>query len=199
MKKNLLLLVLVWAATLFPAFAQAPVELQGEARQAALDAILRANDIRTSLRFDFELRRHSSLLTEDLVSFGRASYVYPDKVRWEVVRPRPSVFVLNGATTTDRRRQSLMRNVSRISERGLVNETDFDITVFSAPGQWQIDLIPLRRDLGQLFECITLLADPKTGVLRGVVLSEVGGDTSYLQFRSMEKGIPLADELFVEP
>ena len=199
MKKNLLLLVLVWAATLLPAAAQAPVELQGEARQAALDAILKANDIRTSLRFDFELRRHSALLTEDLVSFGQASYVYPDKVRWEVVRPRPSVFVLNGTTTTDRRRQSLMRNVARISERGLVNETDFNITVFSAPGQWQVDLVPLRRDLGQLFERITLLADPKTGALRGVVLSEVGGDTSYLQLRSMEKGVPLADGLFVEP
>jgi outer membrane lipoprotein carrier protein len=89
--------------------------------------------------------------------------------------------------------------LARISERGLVNETDFNITVFSAPGQWQVDLVPLRRDLGQLFERITLLADPKTGALRGVVLSEVGGDTSYLQFRSMEKGIPLADELFVEP
>ena len=199
MKKHLLSLILVWSVMLLPAGAQTPAELQGEARKAAIDAILKANDIKTSLRFDFELRRHSSLLTEDLVSSGQASYVYPDKVRWEVRRPQPNVFVLNGTSTTDRRRQTLLRNVSKISERGLINETDFDITVFSAPGQWQVDLIPLRRDLGQLFECITLLADPATGALRGVVLSEVGGDTSYLKLHSVEKGIPLADELFVQP
>ena len=162
MKKHLLSLILVWFAMLLPAGAQTPAELQGEARKAAIDAILKANDIKTSLRFDFELRRHSSLLTEDLVSSGQASYVYPDKVRWEVRRPQQNVFVLNGTSTTDRRRQTLLRNVSKISERGLINETDFDITVFSAPGQWQVDLIPLRRDLGQLFERITLLADPAT-------------------------------------
>ncbi|MGX8708376.1 MAG: LolA family protein, partial [Bacteroidales bacterium] len=95
MKKHLLSLILVWSAMLLPAGAQTPAELQGEARKAAIDAILKANDIKTSLRFDFELRRHSALLTEDLVSSGQASYVYPDKVRWEVRRPQQNVFVLN--------------------------------------------------------------------------------------------------------
>ena len=197
MKK--ILLLLVWTVSILPAGAQKPVRLEGSSQDAAVAAILKANDIRTSLRFDFELRRHSSLLTEDLVSQGCAAYVFPDKVRWEVVRPRPSVFVLNGAATQDRRQQALMRNISKISEKGLINPTDFDITVYEAPGLWQVDLKPLRRDLGQLYECITLLADPGTGAIHSVVLTEIGGDMSYLQLKNVEKGCPLDDALFVQP
>ena len=197
MKK--ILLLLVWAVSILPAGAQAPVSLEGESLDAAIAAILKANDIRTSLRFDFVLRRHSSLLTEDLVSQGRAAYVYPDKVRWEVVRPRPSVFVLNGMATKDRRQQTLMRNISKISEKGLINKTDFDIAVYAVPGQWQVDLTPLRHDLGQLYERITLLADSATGEIHSIVLTEVGGDVSYLQLSGWEKGCALDDGLFVQP
>jgi len=197
MKRSVLLLLLF--VRVLAANAQEPVLLQDGPRASAIDKILAANDIRTSLRFDFVLTRHSALMTQDLVSSGHAAYVYPDRVRWEVVRPKPALFVLNGTETADRRRQALMRNLSRIGDRGLINDTDFEVTVYASPGRWQVDLIPLRRDLAQLFECITLLADSRTGELHTIVLTEVGGDLSYLQISSLEKGLPLSDGLFDQP
>lgn len=182
-----------------PLAAQAPVKLDGVRRAEAVAALLKANDIRNSMQFDFVMTRHSSLLTEDLVSRGKAAYVYPDKVRWEVERPRRSLFVLNGGASTDRRMQALLRNVARISEKGLVNEEDFDVTVYADQSQWQFDLVPLRRDLAQLFTLITLLADPVSGALRSVVLTEAGGDVSYLQLSHVLKGVELDESLFVQP
>ena len=197
MKRVFLLLVFLLGC--LPLTAQAPVRLEGAARDKAVAAILDANDIRTSLQFRFVMTRHSALLNEDLVSSGRAAYDYPDKVRWEVEKPRASVFVLNGEAATGRRQQTLLRNVAKISEKGLINDSDFTVTVYQAPRQWQVDLVPLRRDLGQLFSLITLLADPATGALRSIVLTESGGDVTSLELNSVERGVVLDASLFTQP
>lgn len=197
MRKTLLLMTFLLGC--LPLMAQAPVCLEGPERAKAIEKILKTNDIRTSLQFRFVMTRHSTLLTENLVSRGRAHYIYPDKVRWEVEQPRPSVFVLNGETSTDRRQQTLMRNVSKIAEKGLVNETDFNVTVYQTPRQWQFDLVPLRRDLSQLFSLISLLADPATGELRSIVLTETSGDITSLELSSLVKGQPIDEALFRQP
>lgn len=174
-------------------------QLEGADRDRAIAAILQANDLRTTLQFRFVMTRHSALLTEDVVSRGRAAYAYPDKVRWEVEKPRPSLFVMNGINPGDRRQQSLMRQVAKLGEKGLINETDFNVTVYASPEVWQVDLVPLRRDLSQLFTRITLLTDVGTGALRSIVLSEQGGDTTQLELSSVVRGENLDPGLFQKP
>ncbi len=196
-------LILLLSLCCLPLFAQsaslAAQQLEGDARDRAIAAILQANDLQTTLQFRFVMTRHSSLLTEDLVSRGRAAYVYPDKVRWEVEQPRPSLFVMNGLDPGDRRQQSLMRNVAKLGEKGLINETDFIVKVYATPQTWQVDLVPLRRDLSQLFARITLLTDAGTGVLRSIVLSDQNGDTTLLELSSVVRGEKLDPGLFQKP
>ncbi len=196
MRKSILLLAALLYFLPLPA-QNAPLE--GVKRTDAIASLLKANDIRTSLQFDFVMTRHSALMAEPLVSRGNAAYVYPDRVRWEVVSPRPSLFVFNGQAVTDRRQQALLRNVSKISEKGLINEDDFRVTVYEAPGQWQVDMVPLRRDLSQLFSRITLLADSATGALRAIVLTETSGDVSEIKVSRFVKGQPVDDSLFLPP
>ena len=198
-----LCLILLLSLCCLPLHAQtasgAAQQLEGAARDQAIAAILQANDLKTTLQFRFVMTRHSSMLTEDLVSRGRAAYVYPDKVRWEVEQPRPSLFVMNGTDPGNRRQQSLMRNVAKLGDKGLINETDFIVTVYASPRVWQVDLVPLRRDLSQLFTCITLLTDAGTGVLRSIVLSEEGGDTTQLELSSVVRGQTIDPGLFQKP
>ena len=196
---RLILLLSLWCLPLCAQTSPGAQRLEGAARDQAIAAILQANDLQTTLQFRFVMTRHSSMLTEDLVSRGRAAYVYPDKVRWEVEQPRPSLFVMNGADPGNRRQQSLMRNVAKLGDKGLINETDFAVTVYAAPRVWQVDLVPLRRDLSQLFTCITLLADPGTGALRSIVLSEEGGDTTQLELGSVVRGQTIDPGLFQKP
>lgn len=201
MKKISLILLLCLCC--LPLYAQttprAAQQLAGAAREKAIATILQANDLKTTLQFRFVMTRHSAMLTEDLVSRGRASYVYPDKVRWEVEQPRPSVYVMNGLDQADRRQQSLLRNVSKLGEKGLINETDFNVTVYASPQVWQVDMVPLRRDLSQLFTRITLLTDATTGELRSVVLSEASGDTTQLEISSVVRGESIDPGLFQKP
>lgn len=199
MRRRILTLLLLLACLPIPLRAQAPARLEGAPRTEAIAAILRANDIRTSLQFCFTMTRHSPLLTEDLVSRGRACFVFPDKVRWEVMSPRPSLFMINGLDAGDRRMLALLRNLSRIQEKGFVNDTDFTVTVYAVPGQWQVDMVPLRRDLGQIFSLITLLADPATGSLRSVVLTGVDGDLTQLELSDVVKGQTIDESLFRKP
>ena len=195
-------LILFLGLCCLPLFAQtapAAQKLEGAAREKAIAAILQANDLQTTLQFRFVMTRHSALLTEDLISRGKAAYAYPDKVRWEVEQPRPSLFVMDGINPGDRRQQSLLRNVAKLGEKGLINETDFIVTVYATPRTWQVDLVPLRRDLSQLFTRITLLTDAGTGVLRSVVLSEQGGDTTQLELSAVVRGEKLDPALFQKP
>ena len=196
-------LILLLGLCCLPLNAQTASEsarlLEGVARDNAIAAILKANDLRTTLQFRFVMTRHSALLTEDMVSRGRAAYAYPDKVRWEVEKPRASLFVMNGTDPGDRRQQSLMRNVAKLGEKGLINETDFNVTVYATSQTWQVDLVPLRRDLGQLFSRITLLTDANTGALRSIVLSEQGGDTTQLELSAVTRGETLDPALFQKP
>ena len=174
-------------------------QLEGQAREKAIATILQANDLQTTLQFRFVMTRHSALLTEDMVSRGRAAYAYPDKVRWEVEQPRHSLFVMNGIEAGDRRQQSLLRNVSKLGEKGLINESDFIVTVYASPRVWQVDLVPLRRDLAQLFARITLLTDAGTGALRSIVLAEESGDTTQLELSSVVRGGDIDPALFQKP
>ena len=196
-------LILLLSLCCLPLFAQtapgAAQQLEGAAREKAIATILQANDLQTTLQFRFVMTRHNAMLAEDLVSRGRAAYVYPDKVRWEVEQPSPSLFVMDGINPGDRRQQSLMRNVAKLGEKGLINETDFIVTVYASPRVWQVDLVPLRRDLSQLFARITLLTDAGTGVLRSVVLSEQGGDTTQLELSSVVRGETIDPGLFQKP
>ena len=179
MKKMLLLLAAL--ACLLPLQAQTPVALEGARRAEAIASILKANDLKKSMQFDFVMTRHSSLMAEPLVSRGNASYTHPGHVRWEVVSPKPYVFECNGTEVADRRQQAMIRNISKISEKGLINEDDFKVVVYGDAAQWQVDMVPLRRDLSQLFSLITLLADPRTGALRAIVLSEIDGDLTEIK------------------
>lgn len=182
-----------------PLRAQTVQALEGPARDKAIATILQANDLKTTLQFRFVMTRHSAMLTEDLVSRGHAAYSYPDKVRWEVEQPWQSVFVMNGVVKGDRRQQTLLRNVEKLGEKGLINEEDFIVTVYATPQVWQVDLQPLRRDLGQLFSRITLLTDSRTGELRSVVLVDQGGDTTMLEFSAVVRGKAIDPQIFVQP
>lgn len=192
-------MILLLGMCFLPLRAQAAQELEGPARDKVIATILQANDLRTTLQFRFVMTRHSAMLTEDLVSRGHAAYSYPDKVRWEVEQPWQSVFVMDGIVKGDRRQQTLLRNVEKLSEKGLINEDDFIVTVYASPQVWQVDMQPLRRDLSQLFYRITLLTDARTGELRSVVLAEKGGDTTQLEFSEVIRGKAIDPQIFVQP
>ena len=69
--------------------------LAASAQESILDRLKAANTYET-LQASFTQTRHSSMLTKDLKSEGRMVLASPDRIRWEVLKPYPSVFVSSG-------------------------------------------------------------------------------------------------------
>ena len=111
--------------------------LAASAQENILDRLKAANTYET-LQASFVQTRHSSMLTKDLKSEGRMVLASPDRIRWEVLKPYPSVFVSSGELA--------------IAGRRFRMPTEKDFTATALEGEdLAVKLVPVRRDLKSLF------------------------------------------------
>ena len=151
------------------------------AQEDVLSRILEVNTF-SSLQASFTQVRHSSLMTENLESRGKVWLLAPDKVRWEVTAPFSKVTVFNGDIPSGRRFR-------------LPSEKDFSASVVEGDGL-SVVLVPLRRDLKQLFRQIVLTVDPETLLVRKALLVNPEGDWTSLSFSDVCPGVEIDMKLF---
>ena len=110
--------------------------LAASAQENILDRLKAANTYET-LQLSFVQTRHSAMLTKDLRSEGRMVLASPDRIRWEVLKPYPSVFVSSGELA--------------IAGRHFRMPTEKDFTATVLEGEdLTVKLVPVRRDLKSL-------------------------------------------------
>ena len=167
--------VLLFVAVLFAA-------LSAGAQESLLDRVKAANTFDT-LQLTFVQTRHSTLLTEDLVSEGRLTMAAPDRIRWEVMKPYRSVFVSSGELSFAGRRFRMP------------SEKDFTVTALEGE-EVTLTLVPVRRDLRQLFKEVVVRADRKTLRIRSALLVTPDGDWTRLEFKDIRANEPVDPHLF---
>lgn len=172
MKKILLVLTLLLSA------------LSLTAQDAILERVRQANAFDT-MTASFRQVRHSSLLTQDLVSEGFVAMQQPGKIRWEIRKPSTKVSILDGEGAVAGRRFRLP------------SEKDFAIKSMEGEA-YVLTLEPLRRDLRQLFRQIIVQADKNTGLVQTVMLMSPDGDWTRLEFSEIRSGMPLDAKLFTQ-
>lgn len=126
-----------------------------------------------SLKCDFVQTRHSSLLTEDLVSKGKLTVNAPKMLVWEVTSPYKSVTQV--PLDTDKRIAAMSR------------KNDFTRTVYVSDKEYKIVLVPLKRDMKQLFSKIEATVLRSSGDVRKVVMTDASGDTTTIEFSHVER------------
>lgn len=128
----------------------------------------------SSLEAEFTQRRHSPLLSEDLVSKGKLTLAAPDYLRWEIVSPKPRVSEFNASDAASARRFRL--------------PSDKDFRVSTLEGEeLSIILDPVRGDLKRLFSRIVVKVDPQTYHIHSVLLSGLDGDSTFIEFYSVKR------------
>ena len=152
------------------------------AQDDILDRLKAANTYET-LQLSFVQTRHSSMLTKDLVSEGRMVLASPDRIRWEVLKPYPSVFVSSGELAIAGRRFRMP------------TEKDFTATVLEGE-DLTVKLVPVRRDLKSLFREIIVHADRQSLQLRSALLMSPDGDWTQLEFKDIVVNRPVDAKLF---
>ena len=156
--------------------------LAASAQENILDRLKAANTFET-LQASFTQTRHSSMLTKDLMSEGRMVLASPDRIRWEVQKPYPSVFVSSGELAIAGRRFRMP------------TEKDFTATVLEGE-DLTVKLVPVRRDLKSLFREIIVHADKQSLRLRSALLMSPDGDWTQLEFKDIVVNRPVDAKLF---
>ena len=152
------------------------------AQDGVLDRLKAANTFET-LQASFVQTRHSSMLTKDLRSEGRLVLASPDRIRWEVLKPYPSVFVSTGELAFAGRRFRM--------------PTDKDFTATALEGDdLAVKLVPVRRDLKSVFREIIVHADKKSMRIQSALLITPDGDWTLLEFKDVVANQPVDAKLF---
>ena len=152
------------------------------AQDNILDRLKAANTYET-LQLSFVQTRHSPMLAKDLRSEGRMVLAAPDRIRWEVLKPYPSVFVFSGELA--------------IAGRRFRMPTEKDFTATALEGEdLSVRLVPVRRDLKSLFREIIVHADKQSLQIRSALLISPDGDWTLLEFKDIRVNQPVDDKLF---
>jgi outer membrane lipoprotein-sorting protein len=156
----------------------------------------------TTLRGEFTQRTRVKLFKQELTSTGRLVFRKPRSIRWEYLAPDPSLLVLDGnqATLTtpgappqvfDLERDATMRAIfdqllTWLGPRSLdAARADYELAAVDAT----LKLTPKpAAAIAKVFARIELRFDPKTWLLRSILLVEKNGDEKEITFTRLQKG-----------
>lgn len=206
-----LLLLLLGAAVAHAAPPKAPKAPASQKLPTAAELIEKVEKTRAgqeSLTGDFTQRKRLSLFRDEVRSTGRFQFKRADKLRWEYLKPDPSVIILNGQRVTvkaagqppqsyDLRRQPslralLERLLAALGPATLAAATkDFDLKV---TGPRELQLVP-KGDLAKHLQSMALRFDPSWQVA-GLTWREKNGDQTEVAFANLRRNAPIDDAAF---
>ncbi|WP_051092389.1 outer membrane lipoprotein carrier protein LolA [Geopsychrobacter electrodiphilus] len=168
-----------------------------------------------SLKSDFIQEKELAIFSEKLVSAGRFAYQQPDRLRWELLTPIDSGFVLRG--DKGERWNSLSRERSDFSvandpimgiiARQLLAWARVDLDWLQsryrmellAESPVRLRLTPLDKgEAGFIEELQILFAGDRSHVAE-VLLKEQGGDSTLLRFTNVQLNTALPVATFEAP
>ncbi|PLX74997.1 MAG: outer membrane lipoprotein carrier protein LolA [Desulfuromonas sp.] len=168
-----------------------------------------------TLSSTFVQEKHLAIFSEKLISQGRFAYARPDRLRWELLTPFESGFVLNGRN--GQRWNGLSRemgdfSVDRDPAMGMIAQqllawARVDLDWLSQRYRMellsnrpvQLRLIPLDQgEAGFIRHLEMTFADDLRSIVT-VLLQEAGGDKTLLRFSQVELNAQLPEEMFRAP
>ena len=144
--------------------------------QKAAAAINSANAGVKSLQADFMQVKEMAIVKEKMVSSGKM-YFQDGSLRWEYVKPSKSVFVTDKDQMKSNRMFRSMAGLMAGSVTGInLNDPSFKVTMYSPGKGYVAELVPMKREMKQMFTKIRLLFGADNRV-RQVELEESQGRT----------------------
>jgi outer membrane lipoprotein-sorting protein len=158
-----------------------------------------------SLSGEFQQRNKLKLFKQELKSKGRFYFQRPKKIRWEYLDPDPSTLILDGEQATlrtpgaapqtfDLTKDATMRAIfdqllTWLSPTSMAEaRKDYEIAVKDST----LLLTPRATSpVAKAFSRIELRLDPKTLLMKSILLTEKNGDEKEINFTKLSKNSPL--------
>ena len=173
---NIFALLVLWLSSAGFASAQDLKVLSEPDAQKAAAAINSANAGVKSLQADFMQVKEMAIVKEKMVSSGKM-YFQDGSLRWEYLKPSKSVFVTDKDQMKSNRMFRSMAGLMAGSVTGInLNDPSFKVTMYSPGKGYVAELVPLKREMKQMFTKIRLLFGADNRV-RQVELEESQGRT----------------------
>lgn len=173
---NILALLVLWLSSAGFASAQDLKVLSEPDAQKAAAAINSANAGVKSLQADFMQVKEMAIVKEKMVSSGKM-YFQDGSLRWEYLKPSKSVYVTDKDQMKSNRMFRSMAGLMAGSLTGInLNDPSFKVTMYSPGKGYVAELVPLKREMKQMFTKIRLFFGADNRV-RQVELEESQGRT----------------------
>ena len=173
---NIFALLVLWLSSAGFASAQDLKVLSEPDAQKAAAAINSANAGVKSLQADFMQVKEMAIVKEKMVSSGKM-YFQDGSLRWEYLKPSKSVYVTDKDQMKSNRMFRSMAGLMAGSVTGInLNDPSFKVTMYSPGKGYVAELVPLKREMKQMFTKIRLLFGADNRV-RQVELEESQGRT----------------------
>ncbi len=185
--------------------------------QQKQDVIGRINKAASGLKTmscSFTQTKYLSLLSDKMVSEGKMNYKQPNKLRWEYTTPYQYLFIFNGTKVyvgnksrkdvIDTNTNKVFKEVARImmstvTGTALSNSSDFSIDVSDGNTQWQITLVPKKKEMKKMFSKIVLLFNKSTLMISEINIYEKNSDRTNIKLKNIKTNGAVNETLFAIP
>lgn len=205
MKQIIFLILLLCGGTASHCSGQTASQLR--AQVAEVTANMR------TLQCDFVQTKHVKMLNENMVSRGRMFYMRNDRLRWEYNTPYAYTFILNGDKVLlnngntkrndviDVNKNKFFKEISRIMVSSVVgscltDDKTFKTTVTTSGAEWIATLVPVRKDIKQMFDIIILHFDKKRKVVTKIEMTERNGDKTTIVLQNIRTNENISANMF---
>ncbi len=193
-------------------FAQQEEFKSMEDETAFRNALTDFNRETNTLTSEFNQVKHLDILTENILSRGRFSFMKERKLRWEYTHPFSYTIIFNGndILIRDEDQESryntdsnqMFRQISRLMSniiRGdvLEQEEDFSITCFENLTDYMIILTPKAVQYKQFFQKIEVFLGQDDLLVKKVKFSEQSEDFTLIEFFNRKRNETIPDTMFV--
>ncbi|MBP5388139.1 MAG: outer membrane lipoprotein carrier protein LolA [Prevotella sp.] len=206
--KRIKLLILMALVVCVHSYVQAQAVNEVEIKQKINQAAAALN----TMQCDFIQTKHLRMLNDKMVSKGKMYYQKSDKLRWEYVTPYAYVFILNKDKVLvrnkgrndviDVNRNKVFKEVARIMMSSVVgnclsDERNFKTSISESQTEWLATLLPLRKDMRQMFQKIILHFNKQKSYVVKVELFEKNGDHTTIDLKNVRCNDAISANTFV--
>ena len=188
--------------------------LTAQQKQDVIERINKAASGLKSMNCTFTQTKYLSLLSDKMVSEGKMYYNQPNKLRWEYTTPYQYLFIFNGTKVyvgnksrkdvIDTNTNKVFKEVARImmstvTGTALSNSSDFSIDVADGNTQWQVTLVPKKKEMKRMFSKIVLSFNKSNLMISEINIYEKNIDRTNIKLKNIKTNGAVNETLFAIP
>ncbi|MBO7069474.1 MAG: outer membrane lipoprotein carrier protein LolA [Bacteroidaceae bacterium] len=177
----------------------------------AIDEISKASQTVNTLQCDFVQTKKLKMLNDAMVSKGKMWCSQPDRLRWEYLEPYSSAFILNKGKLLLKKgkrsnvisvnRSKMLKEMTRIMippalGKCLMDKKDFFVSVETKDNIHILELLPLSKELKQMYTKIILYYDRRQSIVTKVEMREKNGDNTTIELTSIKKNMAINESVY---